>query len=155
MGVKVWPWDRRITWELVRNAKMITSHPRATESGTVGVRTRNLCFNNLSRGLWYTPNSERHQTRQKETKGKHSSFPHVCMCMCVYVYILKISFFLERGEGREKDRERNINVWLPRMHPQLGTWPATQARALTGNWTGNPCVRRPALNPPSHTSQSW
>ena len=34
--------------------------------------------------------------------------------------------FLERGEGKEKERERNINVWLPLMHPKLGTWPATQ-----------------------------
>ena len=40
--------------------------------------------------------------------------------------------FLER-EGREKERERNINVWLPLMCPLLGTWPTTQACALTGN----------------------
>ena len=34
-----------------------------------------------------------------------------------------------------------------------GTWPATQAYALTGNATGSPLVRRPALNPLSHTNQ--
>ena len=39
--------------------------------------------------------------------------------------------FLERGEWRKKER-RNINVWLPLVHPLLGTWPATQACALTG-----------------------
>ena len=39
--------------------------------------------------------------------------------------------------------------------PQLGTWPATQACALTGNRTGNPSVLRPALNPLRHTSQGW
>ena len=44
---------------------------------------------------------------------------------CFYV-------FLERREGREKE-ERNINVWLPLARPQLGTWPATEACALTGN----------------------
>ena len=33
------------------------------------------------------------------------------------------------------------------------TWPATQACALTGNQTGDPLVRRPALSPLSHTSQ--
>ena len=33
------------------------------------------------------------------------------------------------------------------------TWPTTQACALTGNQTGNPLVRRPVLNPLSHTSQ--
>ena len=37
------------------------------------------------------------------------------------------------GEGKEKERERNINVWLPLAHPQLGTWPTTQACAMTGN----------------------
>ena len=37
--------------------------------------------------------------------------------------------------------------------PQLGTWPTTQARALTGNRTSNILVRRPALSPLSHTSQ--
>ena len=41
--------------------------------------------------------------------------------------------FLERREGREKERERNIHVWLPHMRPLLGTWPTTQACALTGN----------------------
>ena len=55
---------------------------------------------------------------------------------------LKILFilFLERGGGRDKERARNINVWLPLMWPPLGTWPATQACALTGNWTSNPLV---------------
>ena len=63
--------------------------------------------------------------------------------------------FLERGEGREKERERNINVWLPLERPLLGTWPATQARALTGNRTGDPLDLGPALNPLSHTSQGY
>ena len=44
-----------------------------------------------------------------------------------------IYLILERGEGREKERERNIHVWLPLTCPQLGTWPTTQACALTGN----------------------
>ena len=44
-----------------------------------------------------------------------------------------IYLFLDRGDGREKDRERNINVWLPLTYLLLGTWPATQACALTGN----------------------
>ena len=38
--------------------------------------------------------------------------------------------FIERGERRK--RERNINVWLPLVRPLLGTWPTTQAGALTG-----------------------
>ena len=64
-----------------------------------------------------------------------------------------IYLFLEKEEGREKERERDINVWLPVAGPQPGTWPTTQACALTGNRTSDPLVRRPALNPLSHTSQ--
>ena len=33
------------------------------------------------------------------------------------------------------------------MLPLLGTWPATQACALTGNRTDDPLLHRPALNP--------
>ena len=51
-----------------------------------------------------------------------------------------VYLFLEGGEGREKERERNIDVWLPLTWPPLGTWPATQACALTGNQTGKPLV---------------
>ena len=50
--------------------------------------------------------------------------------------------FLERKEGREKERGRNINVWLLLACPPLGTWPATQARALTENQTSDPLVHR-------------
>ena len=62
-------------------------------------------------------------------------------------------FSLERREGRETPMfERNID-WLPLTHPQLGTWSATQACALTGNRTCNLLVHRPELNLLSHTSQ--
>ena len=44
-------------------------------------------------------------------------------------------------------------MWLPLMHPLPGTWPTTQACALTRNCTGRPLVHRPALNPLSHTIQ--
>ena len=68
--------------------------------------------------------------------------------MYLFIYL-----FIERGEGREKERERNINVWLPLERPQLGTWPGTQACALTGNHTSDPSVLRLALNLLRHTSQ--
>ena len=55
--------------------------------------------------------------------------------------------FIFREGGR---RERNIDQ-LPLACPQLGTWPATQARALTGNGPGNPLVRRPAVLSPLST----
>ena len=44
-------------------------------------------------------------------------------------------------------------MWLPLGYPLLGTWLPTQARALTGNQTGDPLVHRLALNPLRHTSQ--
>ena len=44
-------------------------------------------------------------------------------------------------------------MWLPLERPLLGTWPTTQACALTGNRTGNPLVCGPALNPLSYTGQ--
>ena len=64
-----------------------------------------------------------------------------------------IYLILERGEGREKEKERNINLWLPLT--SLGTWPAIQACALSGNHTCDPLVCRPTLNPLRHTSQGW
>ena len=71
-----------------------------------------------------------------------------------YSIFLKILFIYFREEkGGEKERERNINVWLPLTQPLLGTWPAAQACALTGNWTSDPLVCRLVLNPLSHTSQ--
>ena len=72
-----------------------------------------------------------------------------------YFFQYFIYLLLERREGREKERDRNTNVWLPLVCPLLGTWPATQACALTGSRTGHPLVHRPALNPLSHTSQGF
>ena len=62
-----------------------------------------------------------------------------------------IYFWREEKGGRK--RERNINVCLPLVCPLLGTWPVTQACALTGNRTGDPLVYRLALNPLSHSRQ--
>ena len=76
----------------------------------------------------------------------------LCKFFIVFHIFTFISLFLERGEGREKERERNIHVWLPLMLPQVGTWPTTQACALTGNRMGDVSFHRPAPNPLSHTS---
>ena len=66
-----------------------------------------------------------------------------------FIYLL-----LERGREGERE-ERNISVWLPLTCPTPGTWPTTQARALTENQTRDPLIHRLALNPLSHTSQGW
>ena len=66
----------------------------------------------------------------------------------IYIHIYLLFYLLlERGEERDKERERNINVWLPFMCPLLGTWPAAQACALTGNGTGDSLFCRPVFNP--------
>ena len=72
-----------------------------------------------------------------------------CFFLKIFIYL-----FLEKGEGREKERQRNINVWLHLTRPLVGTWPATQACALTANPAGDPLFLRPALDPLSHTSQA-
>ena len=63
-----------------------------------------------------------------------------------------IYLFLEKGKGKEKEGEKHRCVVVSHT-PLLGTWPATQAFALIGNRTGDPLVRRPVLNPLSHTRQ--
>ena len=69
-------------------------------------------------------------------------------------YCLRFYLFIFRQSGREGEREEEKHQCVVASHvPQLGIWPATQACALTGNQTGNPLVRRPVLNPLSHTSQ--
>ena len=76
----------------------------------------------------------------------------IVFCLA-FIFLKDFTYlFLERGEGRERERERNINVWLPLTQPLLGTWPATQACALTGNGTCDPSVCSPVLNPLSRTS---
>ena len=52
----------------------------------------------------------------------------------------------------EKGRETSMCGCLSSA-PLLGTWPATQACALTGNGTSDPLVPRPVLSPLSQTSQ--
>ena len=69
-----------------------------------------------------------------------------------FIYFKKY-LFIFRGEGREKEKERNTNMWLHLVIPLLGPWPATQARALTGNRTDNPVFRRLALSLLCHTSR--
>ena len=82
-------------------------------------------------------------------------YKYIIIWFITFFSFSRFYLFLER-EGREK-KERNITVWLPLACPLLGTWLASQARALTGNLSGNPTgdplVPRPVLNPLSHISQ--
>ena len=63
--------------------------------------------------------------------------------------------FVFRERVTERQRERNINVGLPLACPLLGTWPETQACALTGNQTGDLLVCKVMPNALSRTSQGW
>ena len=56
--------------------------------------------------------------------------------------------FLAR-EREEKKTEINIDR-LPLAYPEMETWPATQACALTGNQTSSLSGCRPALSPLIH-----
>ena len=77
--------------------------------------------------------------------------PHVSDAEA-YFLLLKILFICREG-GREGEREgeKHHCVVASRASP-AGAPAATQACALTGNWTSNPLVHRQVLNPLSHTS---
>ena len=85
------------------------------------------------------------------TNNHHYFLKYIIYWLYLFLFIF-FFLLLERGEGKRK-RERNINVWLLLTCPLLGTWPVTQACALTGNQTSDPLVHRPELKPLSHNSQ--
>ena len=62
--------------------------------------------------------------------------------------------FRERGKEGEREGEKRQSV-VALMHPLLGTYPATQACALTRNQSSSPVVCSPALTPLSYTSHSY
>ena len=87
-----------------------------------------------------------------KTENHPNFLKYISPAFYFYFFRFYLFIFWRRGR-RKKDRGRNINMWLPLEHSLLGTWPATQACALTGIQTGNSLVCRPAFNPLSHASQ--
>ena len=87
----------------------------------------------------------------------HSTSEHVVLLSLLWVFFSVLTFFKILNLNfffifREREREGgNINVWLPLARPLLGTWPTTQACALTRNHTSDPLVPRLALSPLRHT----
>ena len=67
-------------------------------------------------------------------------------------YFSRFYLFIFRYRGKEGEMEKNINLLLLTC-PQMGTWPRSQACALTRNQSSDLSVRRLMLNPLSHTSQ--
>ena len=64
-----------------------------------------------------------------------------------------IYLFTLRPKGKEGESEGDNHQLVASHTPAAGTWPATQACALTGNQIGNLLVSRAALSPVNHTSQ--
>ena len=56
------------------------------------------------------------KSRKGELEKFSTSRPAQSIFKKYFIYL-----FLERGEGREKEKERNSDVWLPLVHPLLGT----------------------------------
>ena len=72
----------------------------------------------------------------------------------LFYYFLKNILFLERGKKGESEGENHQCEVVSHALP-TGEVPATQACALTGNWTSDPLVHRLALSPLSQTSQGY
>ena len=123
----------------------------------------------LYKGQWcFSPLQSRH-LRTSHSSPNHHQLSHCIFLNLIdglkslpflfyfFLNILFIYFYREEKGGRKRGREtsvceRHIDL-LPLTCPQLGTWPATQACALTGNRTCDLMVHNPALGPLSHTSQ--
>ena len=73
----------------------------------------------------------------------------------VISFVSLVFFLIFRERGKERESEGNNNVWLPLWRRLLGTWPTTQACALTGHPSSDPFVHRPALDPLRHTRQGF
>ena len=78
---------------------------------------------------------------------------NVWILVC-FLFFFRFYLFIFRERRRERERERNISVWLPLTHHLLGTWPKTQACALTGTLTSDRLFHRAALNPLTHTARA-
>ena len=94
---------------------------------------------------------------EKERENTHTHthmYMYINIYVCIYVCVFFLKLYLYIFRETERFRERNVNVWLSlACMALLGTWPATQANALTGNQTRDPLVHRLTLSPLSHTSQ--
>ena len=69
------------------------------------------------------------------------------------MYLILIFIFREGKGRRKKGRQTSMCGWVSRS-AHWGSGPKTKACALTGNQTGDPLVRRPALNPVSYTTRA-
>ena len=66
-------------------------------------------------------------------------------------FFFKVLFIFRGKGGRKRGRTTSMCGYLS-CAPYWGTWPTTQACALTGNQTSNPLLRRPILSPLIYTN---
>ena len=134
---------------------------------------RSVCYNIAVHSLNQLRDLQNNNSRNSLTlqscvsteHGQNSSFRHSQALILMLQKHLSteflekiLSFIFREGGGRRKRGreismyERNID-WLPLAYPQLETWLATQACALTGNRTSDLSVCGAMLNPLNYTSQ--
>ena len=141
-----------------------------TLSLTLGIRKhllilqgRSVCFTEAVGPSWeqggppftLMPSATSGTTEDMVHWGMRNMSPSLTHSLMGIFPFLKKEFiyvFPERKERRDKEGEKCQCVVASHM-PQLGTWPATQAHAPTGNRTRDPLVCKLALSPLSHTSQ--
>ena len=87
---------------------------------------------NLIRIYWYFLGTTLLEKVYKLINRKEYNLLNLIFILLQRYIFKRFCSFIFSGEGREKKRERNINVWLPLGCHLLGTWPTTQACALTG-----------------------
>ena len=96
-----------------------------------------------------------HKRKNYEYEDRLKKDDNLKRCCFLFIVFLKILFiFREMGREGEREGEKYQSVVASRMYPLLGTGPATQVCALTGNQTGDSLVHRPTFNPLSYTSQA-
>ena len=78
--------------------------------------------------------ASRHQGKRCDLESKN--------WVCFFVGVIYLFIFREGKGGRKRRRGTSMCGCLSRTHPLLGTWPETQACALTGNRTSDPLVHR-------------
>ena len=139
----------------------------AVDFSFIVTRISNICVSYISVRLWpgwiMSPQScaEAQRTSGLPNAGLLSRFQraltlsHAKKWVLVspfYLFLKRFYLFLEKGRegGREEEKHQCV---VASGAPPMGTWPTTQACALTGDRTSDPSVHRLALNLLSHTSQ--
>ena len=75
--------------------------------------------------------------------------------MFVSFIFLRFYLLVFRKRGREGKREGEKHHCVVAVHAPPARDLACNPGALTGNWTSDPLIHRPALNPLSHTNQGY